>query len=228
MNNIVKIGTAIKWRGVFDKNTKYYLENIVSLCGSVFRCKVPVTQGKSPIEVIDNVGRIAYANSDIWDVVVDFVDYYNGRIDNEILLTEDRKQILINAINIQKNKNEIDKIKGNSYYLDFESSEGWQFFRGRVDTKITVSIIYAFQDITKELVDDPEVLAVWSRDSDNAPADNLWKPRFIDDKWNVLHLTNGDMPSGWGITVRKVKFTCKIFVPENPEPIVENDFGFKI
>ena len=111
MNNIVKIGTAIKWRGVFDRIPKYYLENIVSLCGSVFRCKVPVTQGKSPIEVIDNVGRIAYANSDIWDVVVDFVDYYNGRIDNEILLTEDRKQILINAINIQKNKNEIDKLK---------------------------------------------------------------------------------------------------------------------
>ena len=84
-NNVIKIGTALKWRDIFDINKIYYQENIVTACGCVFRCKVLQAQGKSPIAVVDDAGHIMYSNQDIWDVVVDMLYYYNYAIDNELI-----------------------------------------------------------------------------------------------------------------------------------------------
>ena len=84
-NNIVQIGTALKWRSTFDLEKKYYQENIVTACGCVFRCKVLQTIGKSPIRIADENEHIEYANPDIWDVVVDMASYYNKAIDNNEL-----------------------------------------------------------------------------------------------------------------------------------------------
>lgn len=80
-NNIVQIGTALKWCNDYDSTKKYYLDNIITTYGCVFRCKVSQTQGKSPVTVTDEEGRIAYANTDIWDVIVDMAYYYNYYID---------------------------------------------------------------------------------------------------------------------------------------------------
>lgn len=80
-NNIVKIGTALKWRGTFDENKRYYQENIITMCGCVFRCKILLTQGNAPVSIIDDEGHITYQNLDIWDVVVDMVSYYNFVVD---------------------------------------------------------------------------------------------------------------------------------------------------
>ena len=84
-NNVIKIGTALKWRDIFDINKIYYQENIVTACGCVFRCKVLQTQGKSPITVADEAGHIMYSNQDIWDVVVDMLYYYNYALDNQLI-----------------------------------------------------------------------------------------------------------------------------------------------
>lgn len=80
-NNIVKIGTALKWRNTFDITKKYYQENMVTICGCVFRCKVLQAQGKTPVRVADDAGHLAFANTDVWDVIVDMAYYYNFAID---------------------------------------------------------------------------------------------------------------------------------------------------
>ena len=80
-NNIVKIGTALKWRNTFDITKKYYQENMVTICGCVFRCKVLQAQGKTPVRIADDAGHLAFANTDVWDVIVDMAYYYNFAID---------------------------------------------------------------------------------------------------------------------------------------------------
>lgn len=87
-NNIVKIGTALKWRNTFDITKKYYQENMVTICGCVFRCKVLQAQGKTPVRVADDAGHLAFANTDIWDVIVDMAYYYNFAIDTNNLTKE--------------------------------------------------------------------------------------------------------------------------------------------
>ena len=87
-NNIVKIGTALKWRNTFDITKKYYQENIVTVCGCVFRCKVLQSQGKTPVHIADDAGHLAFANTDVWDVIVDMVYYYNFAIDTNNLTRE--------------------------------------------------------------------------------------------------------------------------------------------
>lgn len=87
-DNVVKIGTALKWRGVYDSTKKYYQENIVTENGCVFRCKVLSAIGKNPVKITDEQGHIVYQNTDIWDVLVDMAYYYNYLVDNRKLTKE--------------------------------------------------------------------------------------------------------------------------------------------
>lgn len=87
-DNIVKIGTALKWRNTFDITKKYYQENVVTACGCVFRCKVLQAQGKSPVRATDEQGHIVYTNTDVWDVLVDMAYYYNFAVDTKKLTQE--------------------------------------------------------------------------------------------------------------------------------------------
>ena len=50
----------------------------------------------------------------------------------------------------------------------------------------------------------------WTRDSGQVTEDNAWSVAHANNG-RILHLTNEDMPSNWGIT-RKVKFTCTAYV----------------
>lgn len=87
-DNVVKIGTALKWRGVYDLTKKYYQENIVTENGCVFRCKVLSAIGENPVKITDEQGHIVYQNTDIWDVLVDMAYYYNYLVDNRKLTKE--------------------------------------------------------------------------------------------------------------------------------------------
>lgn len=98
-NNTVQIGTALKWRGVYDDNKKYYQDNIVSLHGCVFRCKPLYAIGYPPVEKDLKNGELKYINTDVWDVVVDFADYYGKFLAQE----------LVNA-GLQQEIDEIDSI----------------------------------------------------------------------------------------------------------------------
>lgn len=110
-NNIVKIGTALKWRNTFDITKKYYQENIVTICGCVFRCKVLQAQGKTPVRIADDAGHLAFANTDVWDVIVDMVYYYNFAIDTDNLTKETLEYIKKLDAEWQKQQKEIEAIK---------------------------------------------------------------------------------------------------------------------
>ena len=69
-SNIVKIGKALKWRGVYDGSKKYYAENIITCYGGVFRCNVSVAQGIPPYE-LNEEGLPIMQNSETWTCLVD-------------------------------------------------------------------------------------------------------------------------------------------------------------
>lgn len=110
-NNIVKIGTALKWRNTFDITKKYYQENIVTVCGCVFRCKVLQSQGKTPVHIADDAGHLAFANTDVWDVIVDMVYYYNFAIDTNNLTNETLEYVKKLDAEWQKQQKEIEAIQ---------------------------------------------------------------------------------------------------------------------
>lgn len=110
-NNIVKIGTALKWRNTFDITKKYYQENVVTVCGCVFRCKVLQAQGKTPVHIADDAGHLAFANTDVWDVIVDMVYYYNFAIDTNNLTKETLEYIKKLDAEWQKQQKEIEAIQ---------------------------------------------------------------------------------------------------------------------
>lgn len=92
-DNIIKVGKALKWRNTYESQKVYYQENIVTLCGCVFRCKALQVQGKSPIGKVDEQGHISFDNMDVWDVVVDMLYYYNYTIDCMNLVKETNQYI---------------------------------------------------------------------------------------------------------------------------------------
>lgn len=116
-----------------------------------------------------------------------------------------------------------------NYHLEFESSNGWQFFINQVNTDITATISYGNRDITNILMASPGVEIEWLRDTDDIPADNSWKPTYVNDQKNVIHLSVSDMGSGWGQKYRKVSFICRVFIPVGEDfEKVENRINIKI
>lgn len=82
-NNIITIGTALKWRGIFDKEKTYYQDNIVLDAGCIFRCKALQIQGHAPVQTTDESGHFVFINEDVWDVILDMSVYYNKIADIE-------------------------------------------------------------------------------------------------------------------------------------------------
>lgn len=82
-NNIITIGTALKWRGIYDKEKTYYQDNIVLEAGCIFRCKVLQSQNLPPVSVNDEDGHFVFINKDVWDVILDMSIYYNKIADIE-------------------------------------------------------------------------------------------------------------------------------------------------
>ena len=104
-----------------------------------------------------------------------------------------------------------------NYHLDLDSSNGDKFFGRQVDTCITALISYGNRDITNVLMATPGTEVVWTRDTGNVPADNSWKPIYVDGQKNVIHLSVSDMGSGWMTMYRIVKFICEVYIPVGGE-----------
>lgn len=113
-DNIVKIGNALNWRNTFDIDKKYYQENIITACGCVFRCKVLQAQGKSPIKSTDKSGHIVYANTDVWDVIVDMAYYYNFAIDTQEVTKETLEYVKKLDKAFQKQQQEIKALQSDN------------------------------------------------------------------------------------------------------------------
>lgn len=116
-----------------------------------------------------------------------------------------------------------------NYHLDFTSTAGWQFFKNNVNTDIAAVVSYGNRDITNVLMATTGVEVEWLRDTGNVPADNSWSPTYVDDQKHVIRLTSADMGSEWGLSVRTVKFICRVFIPVGEDmETVENYVGFRI
>ena len=117
----------------------------------------------------------------------------------------------------------------NNYHLDFESSNGWQFFLSQVSTDISAIVSYGNRDITNVLMATEGVEVEWLRDTGNVPADNTWKPTYVDSQKHVIRLTREDMGSGWGYEYRKISFICRVFIPVGEDfETIENSINIKI
>lgn len=116
-----------------------------------------------------------------------------------------------------------------NYHLDFESLNGWQFFLSQVNTDVTAVVSYGNRDITNVLMATTGVEVEWLRNTGNVPADNSWKPTYVDGKKNTIHLSVSDMGSGWGYEYRRVSFICRVFIPVGEDfEKVENKINIKI
>lgn len=114
-----------------------------------------------------------------------------------------------------------------SYYLNFDSSNGWQFRIGKVDTVITALVSYANRDITEIILNTPGTHIAWSRDTGNPAEDTVWKPATGDTP-NIIYLTDEDMGTGWGQFYRSVSFSCRVFIPIGENSEVVNSINIKI
>lgn len=116
-----------------------------------------------------------------------------------------------------------------NYHLDFESSNGWQFFLKAVNTDISAIVYYGNRNITNALFEMQGTEIEWLRDTGNIPSDNTWKPTYVDEKRNVIRLTNADMGSGWGMDYRKISFICRVFIPNGKKyDTIENKINIKL
>lgn len=116
-----------------------------------------------------------------------------------------------------------------NYHLDFESSNGWQFFVQQVNTDIKAVVNYGNRDITNTLMATTGVEVEWLRDTGDVPSDNSWKPTYVDGQKHVIHLSVADMGSGWGSEYRKISFICRVFIPVGEGyDKVENSINIKI
>lgn len=87
-NNIITIGTALKWRGIFSSEKTYYQDNIILEAGCIFRCKVLQTQNQPPVKTLDESGHFELINQDVWDVILDMSPHYNKIADIEHYASE--------------------------------------------------------------------------------------------------------------------------------------------
>lgn len=117
-----------------------------------------------------------------------------------------------------------------NYYLDFIAPGSAK--RGQVNMDITAWIKYANRDITNVLLATTGVSIEWLRDTGNIPADNSWKPVYVDGQKNVIHIDNTDehgLGLGFGYDYQRVKFICRVFIPVGEKiETVENYVGFRI
>lgn len=117
-----------------------------------------------------------------------------------------------------------------NYYLDFIAPGTAK--RGQVNMDITAWIKYANRDITNVLLATTGVSIEWLRDTGNIPADNSWKPVYVDGQKNVIHIDNTDehgVGLGFGYDYQRVKFICRVFIPVGEKiETVENYVGFRI
>lgn len=120
-------------------------------------------------------------------------------------------------------------IEGDTRYtLTFESSRGSAFFVGGVDTVLTARVHFGQMDITEEVMALAATEVEWARDSGNESMDRSWTPEYAEGN-NSIHLTDEDMPIGFGSTVRTLAFICRVFIPVGEETLpVEGRIGISI
>lgn len=108
-------------------------------------------------------------------------------------------------------------LEGNGEFsIDFESSNGFSFFYGLIDTVIEAKFYHGTVDITEDVMNTAGTQITWSRDSGIPAEDNSWSPVFVDGQKNKVHLISSDMGSEW-LNARSVTFRVEAIIPLGEE-----------
>ena len=106
------------------------------------------------------------------------------------------------------------------------------FHIGEVDVDILAQVLFGHNDITEDVRAQKGFVAEWFRDTENAPADNLWKPAYVGDDKLRIHIDNGNehgVGSDFGFGCKKVVFTCRVYVPvDGGMRQLEQSLGFNL
>ena len=119
-----------------------------------------------------------------------------------------------------------------NYHLSFTIPGGTNVRINQVDLTVTAWVEYANRDITNVLMAAVGTEVEWLRDTKNAPADNMWKPTYVNGQKNVIHIDNSNdhgVGRGFGIDYREVVFICRVFIPIGDKlEKIEKSIGLKI
>lgn len=108
-------------------------------------------------------------------------------------------------------------LEGNGEFsIDFESSKGFSFFYGLIDTVIEAKFYHGYVDDTEDIMSTPGTVITWSRDTGTPAEDKSWYPSFVDGKKNKIHLISTDMGSQW-LNARSVTFKISAVIPLGEE-----------
>lgn len=108
-------------------------------------------------------------------------------------------------------------LEGNGEFsIDFQSSKGFSFFYGLIDTVIEARFYHGTTDITEDVMSTSGTVITWNRDTGIAAEDNAWSPTFVDGKKNKIHLISSDMGSQW-LNARSVTFKITAAIPLGEE-----------
>jgi hypothetical protein len=91
--------------------------------------------------------------------------------------------------------------------MEFDSSNGFAFFAGRVDTDITPIVLIGNANVSSDIVEEQWS---WARISGDPTADTIWNLQHVGVR--VLELRNEDMGTLWSKT-NPVRFTCTATYP---------------
>lgn len=104
-------------------------------------------------------------------------------------------------------------LEGNGEFtIGFDSSRGFSFFYGRVDTVLEARFYRGYTDVTDTVMSTAGTVIKWSRHSGLNSEDKSWTPTFAGLK-NQVRLTDKDMPSNW-LQTRVAVFKIEIEVPQ--------------
>lgn len=108
-------------------------------------------------------------------------------------------------------------LEGNGEFsIDFESSKGFSFFYGLIDTIIEAHFFHGTVDVTEDVMNTPGTVITWKRDTGIAAEDNAWSPSFVDGQKNKIHLISSDMGSEW-LNARSITFKINAVIPLGEE-----------
>lgn len=91
--------------------------------------------------------------------------------------------------------------------MEFDSSNGYAFFAGAVDTVITPIVFIGNTNVSADIVEEQWN---WTRESGDPASDAIWNAQHSGQR--VLPITNVDMGTQWSKT-HPVRFTCTATYP---------------
>lgn len=100
--------------------------------------------------------------------------------------------------------------------MEFDSSNGYAFFAGNVNTTITPIVLIGNTNVSVDITDENWM---WTRESGDQVSDNIWNIQKSTGR--LLHLTNADMGPHWSKS-NPVRFICTATYPTSSINNVSN------